>query len=469
MVPRKWNAYRTLNLTDRDSHGMTCVGSTKHGHRCRWDIVNEYEQIRAILDYMETRPPNEAIGSLRHLARLSLCKDWHQRQINDVVLKWEGGINEAAAAYEQQIAAEREIRDLEQSLAEEEAKNKKLQAEVDELRAKSGNQRPPKFDEELVLYKLKREQEESAAAAEQLNTALRTCKKQEYQIREYKKISEEVKQNNERLEHDIAQTLQQLAAESEAMRVMTVRYQEAVSTVSRLENEASAKSRDNDRIKLQNEQLVRSITQERNNLDVEVATLTKRVSQLSEESTLLRQAIEKTAIAVEWDKTTASNENSRLQSELEGHLQKYEDLTVEFDKLKNEQAALKAETETLRSRLVSEESKSVQQEQELDAAKKDLSATKLSLREAEASLEMSEHSNDKAKMSAAEKEKSLLAEISALVDQIDLMKNRPFSTFFVSLVKIFKNWIKQDHKWLRKMRLSRTLGKHQVDGNDNWA
>ena len=73
--------------------------------------MKEYGQIRAILNSMELRPPNEAIGSLHHLARLSLCARWHQGQIDDVVLEWEKGIKDAAVAYEE-LWQPREVFDL---------------------------------------------------------------------------------------------------------------------------------------------------------------------------------------------------------------------------------------------------------------------------------------------------------------------------------------------------------------------
>jgi chromosome segregation ATPase len=131
---------------NRDSDGMTCVGMNKYGKRCRWDISGtSYDRIRALLDAMERRPPNESIQSLRELAGLSLCQDYHQDQASKMVSQWRTAIIEAAVEYENVQELKRRIRSLEESLATEEVKTEELQRKVAELQDQVGSQ--PELEE----------------------------------------------------------------------------------------------------------------------------------------------------------------------------------------------------------------------------------------------------------------------------------------------------------------------------------
>jgi hypothetical protein len=87
---RLWDAYTAFNVTGRYARGMNCYGTNRHGRRCNWDISrHKYEELRRILDYIETQPPRDAEEYLRDIARVCLCQDFHQGQAGGLVTTWE--------------------------------------------------------------------------------------------------------------------------------------------------------------------------------------------------------------------------------------------------------------------------------------------------------------------------------------------------------------------------------------------
>ncbi len=68
---------------------------------------------------MEDRPPDEAVNSLESLTKLSLCIDWHQRQVPTVVSKWYNAIYDATNKYDKVRELEEEVRVLEKKLENE--------------------------------------------------------------------------------------------------------------------------------------------------------------------------------------------------------------------------------------------------------------------------------------------------------------------------------------------------------------
>ncbi|PVH78070.1 hypothetical protein DL98DRAFT_257424 [Cadophora sp. DSE1049] len=86
MASREWDAYKSLGITTRDSGSATCLGTNRYGKRCRWDIDHDsFQQIRAVLDRMEQRLPNDAVSSLDQLARLCLSCEFHPGQRGQVI------------------------------------------------------------------------------------------------------------------------------------------------------------------------------------------------------------------------------------------------------------------------------------------------------------------------------------------------------------------------------------------------
>jgi hypothetical protein len=180
-----------------------------------------------------------------------------------VVLKWEKGIKDASVAYGNRLRLRNQKAGLELALAEQENKNGELQAEVDKLRTVSRNQKSLKdlkVDLDIALAELQGKKEKSASTTRQMNTALRRYQEQEVRIREYNRITNETKQNTERLEQEKAQALRQLDAEREVTRTMKRRYEEATSTASKLNDEITANKLSRERVSLENTQLLKDIT-----------------------------------------------------------------------------------------------------------------------------------------------------------------------------------------------------------------
>jgi hypothetical protein len=134
MAPRKWDAFKGLNITSRDSDGMTCVGTNRYGQRCRWDISSaSFNKIRDLLNALEAQPPNEALDSLYGLAGLCLCQNFHQDQAYQMVDKWETAIMEAAEEFKKRMGLKKKVCVLEERLEKEKVKTQKLQKKVEEL------------------------------------------------------------------------------------------------------------------------------------------------------------------------------------------------------------------------------------------------------------------------------------------------------------------------------------------------
>jgi hypothetical protein len=131
MAQRKWDAYRCLNLAGRSDHGMTCVGTTRYGKRCRWDIPDEdFSRICAILDGFETEAPKKATPYLQTLARLSLCQDYHRNQAHEKTLEWQVAITDATKFYDSGRDLRTKIRDLEAVLHDETTMRANLEGEL---------------------------------------------------------------------------------------------------------------------------------------------------------------------------------------------------------------------------------------------------------------------------------------------------------------------------------------------------
>lgn len=176
-----WDAYGSLNITARDSQEVKCVGSTESNNRCRWPSSGSSQQIRAILDGMEGRPPNEALGALADLALLSLCSDAHQDQANNVARKWERAVHNATGVYDRDIALRGHGRRLEGASHEKEVENHDPQVEVETLRTPVRNL--PTSARELEIERLRTElageREKSALAADELQKARQKCEEVE--------------------------------------------------------------------------------------------------------------------------------------------------------------------------------------------------------------------------------------------------------------------------------------------------
>jgi len=130
-VNRKWDAYQTLNITNRHDYGMTCVGLNRYGKRCRWDIPDDkYERVYSILDELETKAPSDAASSFSRLAQLSLCQDWHQNQAFTKIREWTTAVQEATQFYDSSSGLEDKIQELEEMLEKETNRSKDMGQQI---------------------------------------------------------------------------------------------------------------------------------------------------------------------------------------------------------------------------------------------------------------------------------------------------------------------------------------------------
>jgi hypothetical protein len=86
----RWNAYTTLNLDPR-CH-TTCIGTVKTKNRAClarvWKLSRD--QACKVLDDLSSMPQDVRLIEARpnDLARLLLCKKFHQNQVNEIVGSW---------------------------------------------------------------------------------------------------------------------------------------------------------------------------------------------------------------------------------------------------------------------------------------------------------------------------------------------------------------------------------------------
>lgn len=125
MAPRLWDPDRVLQITEPGRNDMFCVGRARRrfNARCSWKINDpEYPKVCSILDRMATQEPDTvSIEQLERLARLSLCKDYHQDQQDEVVEGWQERIENAVKDYMR-------FRKLEK-------RNMLLEAQIEKMRA----------------------------------------------------------------------------------------------------------------------------------------------------------------------------------------------------------------------------------------------------------------------------------------------------------------------------------------------
>ncbi len=116
---------------------MNCIGINRHGRRCAWDIPQvKYDDLRCILDWVETQPPQEAEKYLRDIASLSLCQDFHQNQSSGFVNDWRAMLKKIPYTVAEPGPTPKEkLQLLEEQIREEQKTKAGLQAQVDKYKA----------------------------------------------------------------------------------------------------------------------------------------------------------------------------------------------------------------------------------------------------------------------------------------------------------------------------------------------
>ena len=505
MASREWDAYSSLNIMSRHGYGMNCVGTNRYGERCRWNLGERLYDIRALLDAIEGRPPNEAIELLEELARLSLCTDWgrqgHQYQAGEVISRWESAIMEAVKEYENRMGLRRRIDVVEENWGRVEAETEELQAEIERLRVQLAN-----------------EQANSTSMTNRCRTTQQRYEDQEKQTEEYRRAFLECERKVGNLKEENAEISRQLAVEkgslelarrqceenSATSNLRSIEYQESLSQkaqtierttverdklraelvtlesqLSQLNEQSIHMGQEIDRATTEHVNLSMQVENLTRELDLESKasskyqsdllqtrshrdTLTKEVDNLRSQLDMERQKSSRLVLGLEQaetSRTTLSNEKGAIQSRLESKCQEFEELTAELSQLKTNHPI---ETEALRIELASEHETSARLNQELSATKEDLSVTELALEEAQASLKTYQRDNDKLQTEAADREKEYSDLITTLTNQIDFSRSHPFKTFSTTLIDIFKRRAKVVTGFKRNVKSSKRI----VGAND---
>lgn len=451
MASREWDAYSSLNIMSRHSYGMTCVGKNRYGGRCGWSLEGRlFNDIRALLDAMEGRPPNEAIELLEELARLSLCTDWgwdssrqgHQYQADEVISRWESAIMVAVKEYENRMGLRRRIHVVEENWGEVEAKTEELQAEVERLQVQLANEQQRYEDQEKRTEEYHRAFLESERKVGNLKE-----EKAEISI-EYQQSLSQKAQTIERTTAEKDKLLAELVTLESQLSVLSVNSSMQVENLTR---ELDLESKTSSKYQLD---LLQTQTH-RDTLAKEADNLRSQLDMERQKSSGLVLGLEQ----AETSRTTLGNEKRAIQSRLESKCQKFEELTAELSQLK---ATHPIETEALRIELVSEHETSARLHQELSTTKEDLSITELALKEAQANLKTYQRDNNKLQTEAADREKEYSDSITTLTNQIDFFRSHPFKTFSTTLIDIFKRRAKVVTGFKRNVKSSKRI----VGAND---
>ncbi|KAJ3468114.1 hypothetical protein MRS44_002179 [Fusarium solani] len=106
MTSSFWDPGNLLQITDdlRSKPGViSCLGITKHGARCRWDVLEpNLSQVRPLLkDMSQLKPESITIQTLQRLAMLCLCPKFHSHQAGLFVQHWTGVLKTATQHHQE--------------------------------------------------------------------------------------------------------------------------------------------------------------------------------------------------------------------------------------------------------------------------------------------------------------------------------------------------------------------------------
>lgn len=193
MTSIEWDAYQVLDVARRGSDNIICFAMTKDRTRCSIKLgPYQRQRILDILEEIEQRAPNEAVGALATLAQLGCCSRYHSSMGESVtraiVCQWEKAIGNIAGYYELAASLNKEIHEL------------KLEARTN-----------------LNAYQ---------NAAEELMDERKRCQIIETQIRKERQACVELGNNIESLNRENAELSQQLVSEREAHQISSTKYKE---------------------------------------------------------------------------------------------------------------------------------------------------------------------------------------------------------------------------------------------------
>jgi len=357
MASRRWDAYKSLGITTRDSDTATCFGTNRYGKRCRWDIEHiSFQQIRTLLDRMERRPPKDSLSSLDQLARLCLSCEYHPSQRGQVISGWRTSIAEAQRDYEKGVA---------------------LKAKIAELEAGSGSQQPRQdlHDEIARLrYQIALEQDARSSMEAELNQ--RISQSNNLQQRLYE---ETCKVRNAMSERD--RFLQQMALSESNLTQWKAKCSQAEEALQTQTSRATNLQR-----VAANADYYRDISEERSQQisDLEL-TLEEEKLKVAKES---RKFSKETTARIELQAT-----NATIHSDLQEISQQRDHLTIELTIERDRNSRILRESNQTRQ---------------------DLATIKSELIDAQANIEALQADNDRLRLSTSENEQQSSMSIAGL-------------------------------------------------------
>jgi chromosome segregation ATPase len=489
-----------LDITSRDSNATTCVGMNRYKKRCRWDISNtSYNKICTMLDVMETRAPKEAIKSLGKLAEHSLCQEYHQYQVGELMDRWSSAIAEAEKKFDKEMILRRKRFDLEKKLNDEKAKSQELQKTVDDLQLQMRNEDwPLQVEIEILKDQLSTEHANQKSATLQLRESQKRCEAKDKLAEQYHLALLDSERKVESLTEKNAAISCQLIETEEVLEVVNKQFENTSAVSSQLQIDLSTQTSAHKRSLWECTKTVETITAERDKLHTEVAFLKFEINQMNEHSIQMSRDVDRAkieernistevdnlkraldaeskaskiyqyslsqaltlgdALSVEVDSLqmqmiTLGSDKIAIQSQFDTETEKLEAITAEVILLKSNKDELSTEIETLRTKLASEQKAVVRLHHELNSTTGDPEAHKTSLRGAQASIQESHTHSDELMALAASREMEASTLIASLYKQIDFSKNHPFKVFFQNLAEILKIRMKSFMEWIENTRL----------------
>lgn len=141
MTSSFWDPGNLLQITDdlRSKPGViSCLGITKHGARCRWDVLEpNLSQVRPLLEAMsQVKPESITIQTLQRLAMLCVCPKFHSHQTGLFVQHWTGVLKTATQHHQELLGdsdgpSSDEIQTLQAELAFKQRECEDLQKKLD--------------------------------------------------------------------------------------------------------------------------------------------------------------------------------------------------------------------------------------------------------------------------------------------------------------------------------------------------
>ncbi|KAE9363810.1 hypothetical protein N431DRAFT_431995 [Stipitochalara longipes BDJ] len=478
MAPITWDAYRTLNITSRDSHGMSCVGDNRFGQRCRWDIPGKkFSQICSILDGFETEAPAKAVPALRHLAELSLCEQFHQNQVLQKREEWKIAIQEATKFYEngkdlkeknrelkRMLKEEREEReDLEREFEAETARTKQelksigsMSLEVSSLREKLNQAETEARDSKEVAQKWSKAYHECVADREKCISTLQAAWNDGNQ-----KMVTTLKEEGEK-------AIRAIRSESKKVEM---REKTLVTQVSELTEQLNDKLHANNT--LQSE-----LGQMKNERNTALSQMDEFKSQLE----LATEKIDQIGLGLqkaEAARVALSEEKQDLQARLSIENTNLKTISESKSQLEETKTALVQEMEALSTQLSSERHNAAELRQSLQTATDNLSRTQTQLKTVNEELSHNKDELEKlqveftqARQDSEEERRRLsmqqaasLARMEELIQEISYAKLHPFRTFFANLFEVATGWVKSVFACFGRMKTRKMFDRTTMEEN----